>query len=526
MRSIAFLLLFTLTVFGQPTNVSVGTTANDGTGDTIRLSMQKLNYFDNWLKTNITTASNVISANLTTVSNLAAAGGGADKISTNAGTGFNTVLEATTKLKGGLLYSGRAVTVHGTSTDVIAQWPTNFAANTGYAVTSLADAGSQVSDGQIDEIFQAVVETNSIALWPLFYNDMRANGLDATDWSMSSNSALAGAVYLAIPDSQKIFRANTATTGSWANAPTLYYGGGGSYSSTDGGTRTWTNYGTTAYVAILATVVAGDASAIISIDGTPVSTNSTGGQYATNGNNRGWAPIFLRYPNLSDGPHVITLTIDTSGSDLVFLWAAGNRGNRASGSGFNTQLGPDVFLGDTLRMSSTGYALGGATFGNGSDAAVAHANSIVQSIVNDLSDDGLRVSRAYPSYFYDPLTMVGADHVHPAASGNRAITASFETAVNVSSRQTQAPQRNRHFLEAGQGAARSGTFRAPASGSLNFRKDNGVDDTATYFRDYAQFGSAPASAGSLRLSDAGAIGYGTGGRTAWTDWIRADQLQP
>src|SRR5437762_2079370 len=51
MRRLAFILFFFLCALGvkaQFTNVVVGTTANDGTGDSARLAFQKLNFADNY----------------------------------------------------------------------------------------------------------------------------------------------------------------------------------------------------------------------------------------------------------------------------------------------------------------------------------------------------------------------------------------------------------------------------------------------------------------------------------------------
>lgn len=76
-----FAALLCISSFGQFTNVTVGNAANDGTGDNLRFAFQKLNYADNWLKTN-----------LTTVSNLANGGSANAKMNTNEGTSFGQTL--------------------------------------------------------------------------------------------------------------------------------------------------------------------------------------------------------------------------------------------------------------------------------------------------------------------------------------------------------------------------------------------------------------------------------------------------
>lgn len=360
------------------------------------------------------------------------------------------------------LYGASAVTVHGTSVDVITGWPTNLAVNTGLAVRSLAAAGSQVSDGQLDAIFQDVVYTNSTTIWQLFYNDMRWNGTSAAGWFMSSNSALAGAIYLSIPDSKKIFRANTATTGTWHNNPGAYYGGGGSYASTTGDSRTWTNYGTVSYIALLGTVAGGAAMATVTIDGTIVSTNDTKSVFSTNGNGRIYAPLFLRYPGLTDGPHVITLTVIASGgSDLVWLWAAGN-------GGASSQLGPNLVLPDCLRMSAAGYAAG-APFTNGTDTAHATANKLVQDIVNILDDDGFNVARAYVSTSVDPDTGILSDKVHENATGKIQNANAVETALSLLARQRPGAARWRGYLELGQNFSSVGELRLGDQKGIGFR---------------------------------------------------------
>lgn len=88
MRQALFALLFLLTALSsaaQFTNVVVGNAANDGTGDNLRAAFQKLNFADNWLKTN-----------LTTVSNLVGSSGGANKVSTNNGSHWVTATSSTT----------------------------------------------------------------------------------------------------------------------------------------------------------------------------------------------------------------------------------------------------------------------------------------------------------------------------------------------------------------------------------------------------------------------------------------------
>jgi hypothetical protein len=62
------ILLFSLTASAQ-TNVYVGAAANDRTGDPGRLAFQKLNYFDNFNKTNIAAVSNFVISASGTISN-------------------------------------------------------------------------------------------------------------------------------------------------------------------------------------------------------------------------------------------------------------------------------------------------------------------------------------------------------------------------------------------------------------------------------------------------------------------------
>lgn len=75
-----------LSGYAQFTNVTVGTTANDGTGDPLRLSFQKLNFADNWLKTNLNTLSNTVSGLVV--------GSATDKLSTNNGTAYGLTVVA------------------------------------------------------------------------------------------------------------------------------------------------------------------------------------------------------------------------------------------------------------------------------------------------------------------------------------------------------------------------------------------------------------------------------------------------
>jgi hypothetical protein len=82
--TLALPFLLVLAARGQFTNVNVGATANDGTGDTARLAFQKLNYADDWLKTNLVSLSNTVSG--------LSLGSAVSKMDTNNGTSWGQTL--------------------------------------------------------------------------------------------------------------------------------------------------------------------------------------------------------------------------------------------------------------------------------------------------------------------------------------------------------------------------------------------------------------------------------------------------
>lgn len=78
-------IFFCLSGYAQrPTNVVVGTTANDGTGDPLRLSFQKLNYYDNWAYTNFVSLSNTVAG--------LSLGSAVTKMDTNNGVSYGQTL--------------------------------------------------------------------------------------------------------------------------------------------------------------------------------------------------------------------------------------------------------------------------------------------------------------------------------------------------------------------------------------------------------------------------------------------------
>jgi hypothetical protein len=101
---IASIFLLSLSAYAQFTNVTVGSAANNGGGDALRLSFQKLNFTDNYLYGLITNIS---------------VSGGADKVATNNGTSYGQILTTPKKL-GRVIYAPGYCAADGSTDDTTA----------------------------------------------------------------------------------------------------------------------------------------------------------------------------------------------------------------------------------------------------------------------------------------------------------------------------------------------------------------------------------------------------------------------
>lgn len=306
---------------------------------------------------------------------------------------------------------------------------------TAWNVTNGGVSGSGIADaGQIDTIYATVIAVNKNYTLLTGVNDMRNIGTNAAQQTIYRNALQAALTWMAIPDANKIKGQNTtaiAYTGAWA--PTVSYGGALSQQSAAlGATATVSVYGTTVYIGTIAQV-SNTSTFSITIDGTSYGTFTTASTLTTL-QGRTYQPAVIRISGLTELSHtvVITTTTGTAANNPAYVsWVAGN-------SGMYSRTGPNVYVGNCIRFTSTGYS----SFG-GSDTAVAQFNQIIQEVVDDLSADGLNVVLVDASGYYNPLTSGTVDGVHPGNAGHAVLAAAFQQEISgvITPRDRQAAKR-------------------------------------------------------------------------------------
>ncbi len=210
-------------------------------------------------------------------------------------------------------------------------------------------SGDMTADQQVP-IYGTTITNNGNQLLTLGIgsNDVGSYLADANKQSNFSAMNMAAAVYLAIPNINKIkgqAGSGITYTGSWTNS--TYYGGAISkQSATNGDTVSFSVSGTTIYIAYTLLDGNGGTANVVVDGGAPIAISCFGAGgtaiATTNGLTNGSA--LLRIAGLSAGAHsvVITVTSATSaGNKVIFDWASGNS-NLYPVSGKPTVLQADV----------------------------------------------------------------------------------------------------------------------------------------------------------------------------------------
>ncbi len=309
------------------------------------------------------------------------------------------------------------------ASDAAHSYPNLVAAARGWAQTNTAVAGNGVAD-VADAVFAAVIGDGSQSTLAIGTNDGTTYGTDVNKQAAFASGHLALAAWLAIQDSRKLKgqSAGISYTGTWANLG-AYGGALAKYAQVPGGTATFTVYGTTAYIWTAVQQTNG-ATFALTVDG--VSTGATyscqslGNVNVTTGNGRAYVPQLIRLTGLSEGLHTIVLTVTAaSGGAAVFLiGAAGNLGN-------HTKDGPNLWVGNILRRTATGYSGTAMT-----EALTAAMNATVRANLLTLAADGLNVGLVDNASRFDPATMTDSGGLHPNDAGHAALAAGFLDALN------------------------------------------------------------------------------------------------
>ena len=297
-------------------------------------------------------------------------------------------------------------------------WVNKFSSRYCATLSNLAVSGSQIPD-QADAIYATASAADGRYLWLTGFNDARFFGLSGIALRVSSAQSLAA--WLAIPEANKARGQNLSRWsygGAWSNG--VAYGGNlARFSASANATASITLNGSSIYIAT--TCVSGGTGVFgLTVDGiSQGSFNCFGNGVAYSG--RAYHPRLLRVAGLTNTAHTVVVT-NTNGGNVFVDWAAAS----ADIIGDNQ---PVVLVGNSLRMTTGGYAAG-TPFNNGSDSIVAAYNSSLSTAVSELASDGLdvRLVNACAAYFPENGHVSG-DSIHPNDAGYTAISNAFKKSM-------------------------------------------------------------------------------------------------
>lgn len=295
-----------------------------------------------------------------------------------------------------------------------------------WAFSNRAISGGMIMDWIGNMISDTIADDQISFILPGF-NDVRNIGNDVAKQIAYEYALYAAVAYAAIPESKKM-KGNSsgiAYAGTWATSPVIGYG---KYSSTIGNTATFTVSGSTVYICTTEQLAFGG-KVQVSIDGVNKGTFDTM-QTVSNGgavSSISYLPMLIRIADLDDGAHTVVCTVvaknPASSSNNFFL-------NWVAGSSAKSSTNARVFVGNTLRMTASGYALLGPNYNHANELATRQFCAISERVCADLGSDGLNVCYVDTSGAYDPYTMVDSDNVHPNDTGMAAIYNAFMTAFD------------------------------------------------------------------------------------------------
>jgi len=287
----------------------------------------------------------------------------------------------------------------------------------GWTLKNVAQSGSQLSD-EIPVVYAESVAPDGNSFILTGVNDMRNFGTDNAGLAYYQDALYAALAWLAVPDGEKIKGAgdNVVYTGVWDNTP--FYNRIGRRSSRRNDTAAFTVSGATIYIGSVAWF-GGTGAFSVTVDGTEKGTWSCSTTRKP-ASGAGYAPFLVRLTGLASGPHRVVLTVASDAGDVCFDWAAGTAGGAAT-------PGPNVFVGNSLRLRPAGYAAEAPLWNHGSDEAVAAINARIRTVCDDLARDGRNVFHVDASAVYDPMSsdISTMDEIHPSDQGMAKIAAAF-----------------------------------------------------------------------------------------------------
>ncbi len=299
-------------------------------------------------------------------------------------------------------------------------WRTIVRDRLGTTNTDRSVSGGSVMDWGKNALGDTIVAGDWSMILPGF-NDLRANGANATKAESYRLALAASAAWLAIPAARKTVGSALSRTGTWTVGASDYTTA--IQSGTAASTATFSVEGTAVYIAGLSILSSGG-SFTATVDGVDyrfTCDRAVGNGGAVSADT--FAPALFRVPNLGSGKHTVTITVDGTGN-VYILWVAGS--NMQGGSGAS------VVIGNTLRMNATGAAVG-APYNQYSEAGQRLYSKGAEQVVNELSSDGLAVYYADAAGAYDPDTQTHTDNIHMAQTGQTGVSNAFLAALDLRS---------------------------------------------------------------------------------------------
>ena len=333
-------------------------------------------------------------------------------------------LKGNVDVKGGVINTGDTVTCFGDSITAgertTIAYANLIAEAKGWTITNKSKSGCELGDF-FTNIYGTTICGNSNSFILPGFNDMRHWGANPDSLLGFKRELYSALAWLSIPTSRIIQAQSTAITYSagWLN--TSNWGILQKYSETNGATATFKLYGKTILIDILQfrDITRG---VNVTIDGVDCGTYN-GSTYMPTAVPVDYAPFLIRIPNLTDVEHTVVLTVTDGTQQFYFNWAVGVSGNYS-------ETMPNLYVGNTLRMTTTGYASTDSTWDNGSDDVVWQFNDIIENAVRDLSEDGLNIAYVDACSHYNPIADVTWDDCHPSEQGHTHIADAFLSVMN------------------------------------------------------------------------------------------------
>ena len=296
---------------------------------------------------------------------------------------------------------------------------TNWVPLLGQAENWLMNNLGHSGDQALETFFLAcpqIVQTRDVSTLMIGVNDQWKYLTDANKLAVYQGAHMASVVWLALPDTAKVYPGTMTQAGTWTGAAGIPSGLTAIATIVPGSTATFTTSGPVAYVC--GYVQNGVTSTYsVTIDGVSQGTFSCtppGGVSITTNNGLVYGANLLRFTGLGAGSHTVVVTAVTCAtSNPVYL---------LFGASVPAGTKPSVIVGNVIRQTAT-YPSGG------SDANVSAYNAAIATNIANAVADGLNVYAADPHSTVNNTTDLWTDGVHPVDAGHGHIRDAFVTAA-------------------------------------------------------------------------------------------------